>query len=139
MKNIIENIFIDQKSYEHIQNKTSSENIISTILSKIDTTSAQTQSIIISDIECKAEFHSKNDYFGFTFTKDGCHYIDHKSSRFKNSVYLYSPNAMKEYDEDFPGATLLLYTCKKFIYAIPHDGNDLIRMDCSTGEFTQRL
>lgn len=139
MKNIIQNIFIDQKSYELIQNKNNSKRIISTILDNIDTTRGQTQSIIICGIECKAEFHPKNDYFGFTFTKNGHHYVCYDKSRFKNSIYLYSPTAMGEYDKDFSGATLLLYTTKKFIYAIPNGENCLNKMDCSTGEFIQRL
>lgn len=134
MKNIIQNIFIDQKSYELIQNKSNSEKIISTILDNMDTTKVQAQSLIICGIEYKAEFHPKNDYFGFTFTKDGHHYVDHVKSRFKNSVYLYSSRAMDEYDKDFSGATLLLYTKKKFIYAIPDGKNRLCKMDCSTGE-----
>ena len=97
------------------------------------------QTMILNKIEFQAEFHPKNDYFGFTFTKEGYHYICHKKCRFKNSVYIYSPTAMEEYDEDFPGATLLLYTTKKHIYVTPYGENGLSKMDSSTGKFTRRL
>ena len=136
MKNIIQNIFIDQKSYELIQNKNNSKRIISIILDNIDTTRGQTQSINICGIEFKVEFHPKNDYFSFTFTNCGHHYVCCHKSRFKNSVYLYSPTAMEEYDEDFPGETLLLYTTKKFIYVIPAGEDCLSKLDCSTGNLT---
>lgn len=138
MKNI-QNIFMDQRSYEHIQEESDFEKIISVILNNIDTSITNPQAIIINGIKFEAEFHPKNDYFGFTFTKDGRNYICHKNSRFKNSVYLYLPEAMDEYDKDFSGATLLLYTTKKYIYAIPYGENDLSKMDSSTGKFTQRL
>lgn len=55
------------------------------------------------------------------------------------TVYIYSPTAMEEYDEDFPGATLLLYTTKKHIYVTPYGENGLSKMDSSTGKFTRRL
>ena len=77
MKNITQNIFMDQKSYELIQSKDSLENIISAILKDIDTTKNQPQTIIINGFKFEAEFHPKNDYFGFTYTGIGNHYIDH--------------------------------------------------------------
>ena len=40
---------------------------------------------------------------------------------------------MEEYEKDFPGATLLLYTTKKVIYVIPHGANGLSKMDTSNG------
>ena len=43
------------------------------------------------------------------------------------------------FDEDFPGATLLLYTTKKHIYVTPYGENGLSKMDSSTGKFTRRL
>lgn len=49
----------------------------------------------------------------------------------------HSPTAMDEYDKDFSGAILLLYTTKKFIYAVPDGENCLSKMDCSTGEFIE--
>lgn len=138
MKNNIQNLFMDQRSYELIQNKNNFENMISEILKSIDTTQSQPQTVILDGIEFETEFHPKNDYFGFTYTKDGYHYVYHDKNRFKNSVYLYSPTAKEEYDEDFSGETLLLYTAKKFIYVIPYGENDLSKMDCATGKFTKR-
>ena len=138
MKNV-QNIFMDQKSYELIQDRLPLQDIISVILDNIDTTNPKPQSITIDGIEFDAEFHPKNDYFGFTFTGHGNHYIDHTASHFANSVYIYSPTAMNGYDKDFSGITLLFYTTKRFIYAIPEGESSLSKMDCSTGEFTQRL
>lgn len=135
MKKFIQNIFMDLKSYNLLQTEMD-ENIISFILDSIDTTKIQPQSIIIGGIEFKAEFHPKNDYLGFTFTRYGNHYIDHTMSLFKNSVYIYSPEAMKGYDKNFSGVTLLLYTTKKIIYAIPDGESSLRKMDCSIGKFT---
>lgn len=139
MKKIIQNIFIDQKSYELIQDRLSLEDIISIILDNIDTTNIQSQSITIDGIEFEAQFHPNNDYLGFTYTLNGYHYIYHDKSNFKNNVYLYVPTAMDVYDEDFAGATLLLYTTKSFIYVIPFGENGLSKMDSSTGKFTRRL
>ena len=139
MQTMIQNIFMDQKSYELIQKNQDFEHICSVVLNGVDTDKPQPQTIIINKIEFQAEFHPKNDYFGFTFTKEGYHYICHKKCRFKNSVYIYSPTAMEEYDEDFPGATLLLYTTQKHIYVTPYGENGLSKMDSSTGKFTRRL
>lgn len=139
MKNIIQNIFMDQKSYERIHGKSDIRKVIETVLEHIEADESQTQKITIEGIEFEAEFHTKNDYFGFTYTKEGYHCICYEKSKFKNSVYLYSHTAMKEYEKDFPGATLLLYTTKKAIYVIPYGTNDLSKMDASNEKFTQRL
>ena len=138
MNKKIQNIFMDQKSFELIQNKNKFENLISDILKSIDTTQSQPQTIILEGIKFEAEFHPKKDYFGFTYTKDGYHYVYH-NNRFKNSVYLYSLAAMEKYDEDFSGITLLLHTTKKFIYVIPYGENGLSKMDSVSGKFTERL
>ena len=90
MQTMIQNIFMDQKSYELIQKNQDFEHICSVILNGVDTDKPQPQTIIINKIAFQAEFHPKNDYFGFTFTKEGYHYICHKKCRFKNSVYILS-------------------------------------------------
>ncbi len=140
MQTMIQNIFMDQKSYELIQKNQDFEHICSVILNGVDTDKPQPQTIIINKIAFQAEFHPKNDYFGFTFTKKKDTIISAmKSVGLKNSVYIYSPTAMEEYDEDFPGATLLLYTTKKHIYVTPYGENGLSKMDSSTGKFYSEI
>lgn len=133
MENIIQNIFMDQKSYESIQEKSNIRDVIETVLERVETDKTQPQKVTVEGIEFEAEFHPKNDYFGFTYTREGYHCICYEENKFKNSVYLYSRTAMKEYEKDFPGATLLLYTTKKAIYVIPHGANGLSKMDTSNG------
>ncbi len=133
MENIIQNIFMDQKSYERIQGKSNIRDVIATVLMCVETDKTQPQKVTIEGIEFEAEFHPENDYFGFTYTREGYHCICYEKNKFKNSVYLYSQTAMEEYEKDFPGATLLLYTTKKVIYVIPHGANGLSKMDTSNG------
>lgn len=133
MENIIQNIFMDQKSYESIQEKSNIRDVIETVLERVETDKTQPQKVTVEGIEFEAEFHPKNDYFGFTYTREGYHCICYEENKIKNSVYLYSRTAMKEYEKDFPGATLLLYTTKKAIYVIPHGANGLSKMDTSNG------
>ena len=135
MENIIQNIFMDQKSYESIQEKSNIRDVIETVLERVETDKTQPQKVTVEGIEFEAEFHPKNDYFGFTYTREGYHCICYEENKFKNSVYLYSRTAMKEYEKDFPGATLLLYTTKKAIYVIPHGANGLSKMDTSSGKY----
>lgn len=133
MKSNIQNIFMDQKSYESIQDKSDIRKVIEMVLERMETDKPQPQKITIEGIEFEAEFHPRNDYFGFTYTKEGYHCICYEKNKFRNSIYLYSKTAMKEYEKDFPGATLLLYTTKKAIYVIPHGANGLSKMDTSNG------
>ena len=135
MENIIQNIFMDQKSYESIQEKSNIRDVIETVLERVETDKTQPQKVTVEGIEFEAEFHPKNDYFGFTYTKEGYHCICYEKNKFRNSIYLYSKTAMKEYEKDFPGATLLLYTTKKAIYVIPHGSNGLSKMDTSSGKY----
>ena len=133
MENIIQNIFMDQKSYERVQGKSNIRDVIATVLMCVETDKTQPQKVTIEGIEFEAEFHPENDYFGFTYTREGYHCICYEKNKFKNSVYLYSQTAMEEYEKDFPGDTLLLYTTKKVIYVIPHGANGLSKMDTSNG------
>lgn len=134
MKNSIQNVFMDQKSYEIIQDSVDLDSMIETILTGVRGNETQHQSIAIAGVLFEVEFHPRNDYFGFTFTRTGGHYICYHESCFKDSVYLYSPEAMKLYDDDFSGMTLLLYTTKKFICVIPCVGNNLEKLNCNTGK-----
>ena len=137
MKNSIQNIFMDMKSYELIQNTIALDELISLIQNKVHT--MDTHSITINNILFKVEFHPKNDYLGHTHTINGFHYILHDKCRFKNSVYLYVPEILSEYEDGFSGITLLLFTTKKFLYAIPSGENDLSIIDSESGKFTRRL
>lgn len=128
---------MDMKSYELIQNTISLDELILLIQSKVNTT--ETHSITISNRLFKVEFHPQNDYLGHTHTINGFHYIWHDKCRFKNSVYLYVPEILSDYKDGSSGITLLLFTTKKFLYAIPSSENDLSIIDSESGKFTRRL
>lgn len=56
MQTMIQNIFMDQKSYELIQKNQDFEHICSVILNGVDTDKPQPQTIIINKIEFQAGF-----------------------------------------------------------------------------------
>lgn len=56
MQTMIQNIFMDQKSYELIQKNQDFEHICSVILKGVDTDKPQPQTIIINKIAFQAEF-----------------------------------------------------------------------------------
>lgn len=137
MKNIIQNIFIDLKSYELIQDLITLDELIAFLLNNIDT--FDIHPISIKGYLFEVEYHPQNDYLGFTYTLDGLHNIYYEKCRFRNSIYLYSARAFAEYEEGFSGITLLMFTRKKSLYVIPQGENDLSKMDCTTGKFTPIL
>ena len=134
---LFKNIFMDFKSYELIQNTISLDELIPFILDNVNPSNIQP--ISIKGYLFEVEFHPKNDYLSFTYTVNTFHYINHKKCHFRNSLYLYSKKALNEYDKDFSGETLLLFTNKKILYVIPHGENDLKRMDWATGKLTPLL
>lgn len=134
MKNNVQNIFIDSKSYEKINNKKPLNELVEFIYNNVDP--YNTKSISIEGVTFKVEFHPENDYFGFTFTEDYKNYIDNTKSRFKNSLYLYAAKIFDEYEDEEPVTTCLLHTSKKYIYAVPKGKDDLIRMEWDEKEFT---
>lgn len=112
MQTMIQNIFMDQKSYELIQKNQDFEHICSVILNGVDTDKPQPQTIIINKIEFQAEFHPKNDYFGFTFTKEGYIISAIKSVGLK-TVYIYIHQPLwKSMMKIFP-VPLYFYTLPK--------------------------
>lgn len=137
MKNNIQNIFMDLKSYELIKNRISLDELISSILSTVNTTDLKP--ISISGHLFEVEFHPENDYLGFTYTMNTFHDVCHKECRFRNSVYIYSSNALSQYDEGFSGITILLFTTKKYLYIVPAGENGLSIMDCESGKLTRKL
>lgn len=111
MKKSIQNIFMDLKSYELIQDAIPLNKLIPFILENVNPDNLKP--ISICGHLFKVEYHPKNDYLGFTYTVNTLYDIYPEDHRFKNSIYLFSKNAMKQYDEDFSPITLLLFTSKK--------------------------
>lgn len=131
MNNNIQNIFIDLKSYELIQNSITRDELVEYIHANVNTENIKPISICGHLFE--VEYHPKNDYLGFTYTIPAFHDICHKESRFKNSIYIYSSSAMKQYDEGFSGITLLLFTTKGSLYVIPYGESEMRKMECKSG------
>lgn len=128
---------MDLKSYEIVQNMISLEALNYFILNNVNISNPQP--ISIKEHLFEVEFHPQNDYLSFTYTIGSMHDIYHKECRFRNSIYLYSPAALAEYEEDFSGVTLLLFTRKKFLYVIPKGENDLSKMEWASGKLMRIL
>ncbi|MCI9577140.1 MAG: hypothetical protein HFJ84_11025 [Clostridiales bacterium] len=137
MKNNIQNIFIDLKSYELIQSKISVDALVSLVFNGIDI--LKIQPIFIKGYPFMLEYRSNNPHLTYMYTIPGYHTIDPYENEFTKNVILYNPKAIEAYEDNFCGAEILLYTNKPSLIVIPYDGNGLSRMDSSTGKFIQRL
>ena len=80
---------MDQKSYESIQEKSNIRDVIETVLERVETDKTQPQKVTVEGIEFEAEFHPRNDYFGFTYTKEGYHCICYEKNKFRNIVLIW--------------------------------------------------
>ena len=137
MKNSIENIFMDMKSYELIQNTIALDELISLIQNKVNT--MDTHPITINEISFEVEYRPNKLNLSFLYTVNGYHSVDPCNNKFKNNLYLYNCEAAMSYGDDFCGEEVLLYTTKKTLLVIPYNESSLSRMDCSTGELIQIL
>ena len=137
MKKNIQNIFIDLKSYELIQNKISVDALVSLVFDSIDL--LKIQPISIKGYPFMVEYRSNNPHLTYMYTIPGYHTIDPYENEFMKNLILYNSRAIETYEDNFCGAEMLLYTNKPSLIVIPYNGNGLSRMDSSTGKFIQRL
>lgn len=115
MDSMIQNIFMDMKSYEMIREAVSVEEIIN-IVGQIDL--ADIHPLLINGILFEVEFHPECNS-GFAHTVGSSHYIYMENCRFTNNIYIYSSTAKEEYDAGFPGIDLLLSTDLETLCVIP--------------------
>ena len=130
MNKNIQNIFMDLKSYELIQDLITLDELLTFVFENVNP--AVPKSISLCGHLFEVENHPKNDYLGFTYTVNTLYDICPGDNHFKNSIYLFSRNAMGQYGEDLSPITLLLFTTKKSICVSSDGGQTLKKIDCKT-------
>ncbi len=137
MKYNIQNIFMDLKSYELIQNITALDELVSFIQNNINI--LDVQPISIKGVLFEVEYRPNKPFLSFIYTVQGYHTIDLYKNNFRENVYLYNQDALASYEGDFCGSELLLYTKNPTLWVIPYKESGLSKMDSATGELIQRF
>ncbi len=117
MKKSIQNIFMDLKSYELIQDAIPLNELIPFILDNVNP--AALKPISICGHLFEVEFLPRKHPFTFIFTPRKNHIIDPYENRFKNNVYLYNHDAVQSYEEPSCRSEVLIYTMISSIGGYP--------------------
>lgn len=118
MNSMIQNIFMDIKSYEMIRGAVSVEDIIDIVGQIAPESLSDIHPVLINGFLFEMEFHPECNS-GFAHTVGNFHYIYMENCCFTNNIYIYSSKAKEEWDDGFPGIDLLLYTVLETLCVIP--------------------